>query len=83
MNNTTEYTSEPEQQEKFSKMKDTEKKKKTTEQSISILWDNTKWSSICVIGVPEEGKQKNILLEEIMGKYFIFGIRCLPQIQDV
>lgn len=34
MNNTTEYISEPEQQEKLSKMKDTEKKKKKLNKAL-------------------------------------------------
>ena len=35
--------------------------------SISSLWDNFKWSNICMIGVPE-GEEKNKKLEIYLKK---------------
>ena len=41
-----------------------EKRLKTNEESLRELWDNVKFTNICIIGVPEgeerEGDRKNI-----------------------
>ena len=44
-----------------------EKRIQKKEDSISSLWDNFKWSNICMIGVPE-GEEKNKKLEIYLKK---------------
>lgn len=35
------------------------------------MWDNSKWSNLCVIGVPEnERREKKIYLRKIIAKKF-------------
>ena len=44
-----------------------EKRIQKNEDSVSSLWDNFKWSNICMIGVPE-GEEKNKKLEIYLKK---------------
>ena len=36
------------------------------------LWDNIKWANLCIIGIPEEEKEKGTenIFEEIMSENF-------------
>ena len=35
-----------------------EKRMKRNEESLTDVWDNIKWTNICIIGVPEGGEQE-------------------------
>ena len=36
-----------------------EKRMKRNEESLTDVWDNIKWTNICIIGVPEEKERKD------------------------
>ena len=40
--------------------------------NIRDLWDNIKWANLCIIGIPEEEKEKGTenIFEEIMSENF-------------
>uniref|UniRef100_A0A4X1U7P7 L1 transposable element RRM domain-containing protein n=1 Tax=Sus scrofa TaxID=9823 RepID=A0A4X1U7P7_PIG len=50
----------------------TENQMKKHESNIRYLWDNIKWANLCIIGTPEEEKEKGIenIFEEIMSENF-------------
>ena len=56
---------------KLSSLKNGEEKRlNRNEQSLRDLWDNIKSTSIQVMGIPEEEREKQKLLEEIMAPNF-------------
>lgn len=62
-----------------------EKKIKKQEGSLREFWDNTKWSNICIIGVPEgQGEQKGLenLFEEITENFPVMRNKKVAQVQS-
>ena len=39
---------------------ETERQMKKNESNIRDPWDNIKWANLCIIGIPEEEKEKEI-----------------------
>jgi len=59
-----------------------EKRMKSNEDSLRDLWDNSKHTNICIIGVPEEEREKQPekIFEEIIAENFPMGkeiVNCL------
>ena len=62
-----------------------EKRMKRNEDRLRDLWDNIKHNNICIIGVPEEEREKGPekIFEEIIGKNFPnMGKEIATQVQE-
>ena len=62
-----------------------EKRLKTNEERLRELWDNIKRTNICIIGVPEEEREKGTekIFQEIIAENFPnMGKESLTQIQE-
>ena len=62
-----------EEKEKNTTQNKNKKESKNNEYSISSLWDNFKYSTICIIAVPEGEEKEQVignLFEKIMKKNF-------------
>ena len=57
----------------------TENQMKTHESNIRDLWDNIKWTSLCIIGIPE-GEEKDKRIENIF-EQIITG--NFPNLKDI
>ena len=63
-----------------------EKRMKRNEDSLKALWDNIKCTNICIIGVPEEEREKRPekIFEEILAENFPnMGKETVTQVQEV
>ena len=63
-----------------------EKRLKTNEESFREFWDNVKHTNICIIGVPEEKREKGteeIFQDKIAENFPNMGKEPLTQIQEV
>ena len=63
-----------------------EKRMKRNEDSLRSLWDNIKCTNICIIGVPEEEREKEDekIFEEIVAENFHnMGKETVTQLQEV
>ena len=62
-----------------------EKRIQKKEDSISSLWDNFKYSNICIIGVPEEEKKREIgnLSEKTVRENFLNLVKEVQEAQRV
>ena len=62
-----------------------EKRMKRNEDNLRDLWDNVKHNNICIIGVPEEEREKGpekILQEIIVANFPNMGKEVATQIQE-
>ena len=59
----------------------TENQMKKHESNIRDLWDNIKWANLCIIGIPEEEKEKGI--ENIFGEIMMENFTNLKKETDI